>query len=357
MPFQFFKNYSLWGNTGWEYLLAILAFLASLVVLKIFERIVVARFKGLTKKTESSIDDILIDVINDIGSLFYFVTAFFVGFQSLSATDTLERVVRLVFVVVAAREFINAVARLTQYGTKRYLEKSEEESASMDIEHASTIMKMLRKTLVVILWLVLGTFILSNFGVNITSLITGLGIGGIAVGLALQNVLGDIFSSVSIFLDKPFKVGDFIQVGQDQGTVVKIGVKSTRIDTLRGEELVISNKELTSARIQNYSQTEEIRDSITLGVSYDTPKSTLRNIPAMVENIINNIQNVRFDRCRLSAFGDSAINFKVVYFVESTSFAVLDEKKEDLNYAILDKFEQENIEFPFPTRTVHLKQE
>lgn len=357
MPFQFLKHYSIWGNTGWDYLIAILVFLTSLVALKLFEKIVISRLKTLSKKTENSLDDLLIDVVNDIGPLFYFVAAFFIAFQWLVAIDSVEKGVRLVFVIVAAREFINAVARLSKYGTRRYLEKNKENNGAVDVEHASTIMGMLRKALVVVLWLVLGTFILSNFGVNITSLVTGLGIGGIAIGLALQNVLGDIFSSISIFLDKPFKVGDFIQVGDDQGTVEKIGVKSTRIETLRGEELIISNQELTSTRIQNYSRTEIIRDSITIGVSYDTPKETLRKIPQMIESIIEGIEKTKFDRCRLNSFGDSAINFKVIYFVDTISFAILDEKKEDLNYAILEKFEEENIEFPFPTRTVHLQQE
>ena len=350
------KSYSIWGNSTYDYLLFVLVFLAALVVLKIFEKYAATRLKQWTDKTENKIDDILVDVVHDIGSLFYIVTAFFVGFQWLTATNTINNIVNIVFVVVLSREVINGIGRLLKFAGSKYLDQMEGEG-SVDAGHASTIMNMVRKTIVIVLWLVVGTFILSNFGINITSLVTGLGIGGIAVGFALQNILGDIFSSVSIFLDKPFKVGDFIQVGDDMGTVEKIGIKSTRIKTLRGEELVISNKELTSSRIQNYNETERIRDQITVGVSYETNKNTLEKIPDMIKNIIENIEDVEFDRCRLNSYGDSSINFKVVYYVNSISFADLDAKKEELNYAIFDQFEQEGIEFPFPTRTVHLHQE
>lgn len=350
------KSYSVWGNSVYDYLLFLLIFLGALIVLKLFERYAAAKLKKWSDKTENEIDNVLVDVVGDINFLFYFVTAFFISFQWLDSTSIINRVVNIIFVVILSREAINGIGRLLKFAGSKYLAQLREED-SADADHASTIMSMSRKAVIIVLWLVLGTFILSNFGVNITSLVTGLGIGGIAIGFALQNILGDIFSSVSIFLDKPFKVGDFIQVGEDQGTVEKIGIKSTRIETLRGEELVISNKELTSSRIQNYSRTERIRDQITIGVSYETSKQTLKKIPEMIRAIIEDIDEVDFDRCRLNSYGDSPINFKVVYYVNSISFAGLDEKKEELNYAIFDKFEQEGIEFPFPTRTVHLHQE
>ncbi|MFB6225955.1 MAG: mechanosensitive ion channel family protein [Candidatus Paceibacteria bacterium] len=357
MYLELLTHYSLWGNTAYDYLLAVGIFLSSLLVMKVFEKIIASRFKKASSSTDNKLDDILASVVNNIGSLFYLTTAFFVAFQWVQAGNTISNVVNIVFAVVAAREGINAISRLMKFGAEKYLDKVEQEETELDAEHATTIVSLLRKSVVVVLWLVLATFILSNFGVNITSLITGLGVGGIAIGFALQNILGDIFSSVSIFLDKPFKVGDFIQVGEDVGTVKKIGIKSTRIETLRGEQLIISNKELTSVRVQNYSKTEKIRDQITVGVSYGTDQETLRQIPSMVRKIIEDMEDMTFDRCRLISFGDSSINFKVVYFVNSNSFADLDKKKEELNYAIYDKFKQEGIEFPFPTRTVHLKKE
>ncbi|MFB6181413.1 MAG: mechanosensitive ion channel family protein [Candidatus Magasanikbacteria bacterium] len=354
MPLSFLSHYSLLGNTAYEYLIAGLIFLASLIVLKVFEKIVANRLKKISKDTDNNFDDVITSVIGNVGSLFYLVVSFFVAFQWITATSFIEKIVEVVFAVVVAREAINAVSRLVNFLAEKYLQYADQD---VEKEHATIMVGMIRKTLVVVLWLIVGTFILSNFGINITSLVTGLGIGGIAIGIALQNVLADIFSSVSIFLDKPFVVGDFIQVGENMGTVEKIGIKSTRIETLRGEQLIIPNTELTSSRIQNYSKTEKIRDQITVGVSYDTSQETLREIPQKIQNIIEGMDEVTFDRCRLNSYGDSSINFKVVYFVNSISFADLDRKKEELNYAIYDMFDKEGVEFPFPTRTVHLKKE
>lgn len=357
MYFEILTHYSLWGNTAYDYLLSVGIFLASLLVLKIFEKIIASRFKKVSSATENEFDDTIAAVVNDIGSLFYLVTAFFLATQWIEINQLIHKIINIIFAVVAAREGINTISRLIKYGANKYLEKVKETESDLDVEHATTIVGLMRKSVVVILWLVVATFILSNFGINVASLITGLGVGGIAIGFALQNILGDIFSSISIFLDKPFQVGDRVQIGEDIGTVKKIGIKSTRIETLRGEELIISNKELTSTRVQNYTDMDKIRDRISIGVSYFTSQENLKEIPDMIQTIVENEEEVIFDRCNLNSYGDFSIDFKVVYFVDTDNFVEFDRKKEQLYLSIYDKFKEKGIEFPFPTQTVHLKQD
>ncbi|PSO45418.1 MAG: hypothetical protein BRC22_00980 [Parcubacteria group bacterium QH_9_35_7] len=353
---ELLKDYNLWGNSAYQYLIAGVVFLISLLVLKLFEKIIAARFSKVVEKTDNQFDDVISEVINSIGGFFYFATSAFIAFQWLETSLYVSRAVNIIFIVIAAREVINGFGRLINFAFEKYLERLEKRNESIDVQQVRTIKKMLRKTIIVILWLIVGTFILANFGINITSLVTGLGIGGIAVGFALQNILGDIFSSVSIFFDKPFKVGDVIQVGEDVGRVKNIGIKSTRLKLVRGEELVIPNKELTSFRIQNYSKANKMRDEVTIGVSYETDEETLKQIPEMIEGIIGNIEGISLDRCNFENYGDSSINFKIIYFADSFDFSLLDKKKEELNYAIFSKFQEKDIDLPFPTRTVFLHQ-
>ncbi len=351
------KNYNLWGNSAYQYLIAIVVFLVSLLVLKLFEKIIAARFSKVVEKTDNHFDDVIAEVINSISGLFYFVASAFIATQWVEVSDFISQAVNIIFIVVAAREGINGFGRLVNFTFEKYIERLKQRNEDVDVQQARTIKSMLRKTIIVVLWLVVGTFILANFGINITSLVTGLGIGGVAVGFALQNILGDVFSSISIFLDKPFKVGDVIQVDEDVGKVKNIGIKSTRIKLVRGEELVIPNQDLTSARVQNFSRANKMRGEVTIGVSYDTDEEDLKKIPDMVEEIIGNIDRISLDRCVFDSYGDSTINFKILYFVHSFDFSVLDKRKEELNYALFNKFQEKGIDLPFPTRTVFVHQQ
>jgi small-conductance mechanosensitive channel len=194
--------------------------------------------------------------------------------------------------------------------------------------------------------------VLSNLDINISSLVASLGIGGIAVALALQNVLGDMFSSFSIYADKPFRVGDFIVIGKDQGTVEKIGMKTTRIRTLQGEELVVSNKELTSTRVQNFKKMKRRRVLFQLGVVYGTKPEQLESISKIIKEIVDKIDGVDYDRCHFSTYGDFSLNFEVVFYVNSSDYADYMNKKEKANLAIYKRFAEEKIEFAYPTQTI-----
>lgn len=214
------------------------------------------------------------------------------------------------------------------------------------------VIDFLSKFLKVSLWGVAVIFILSNLGYNVSTLVAGLGIGGIAIALAVQNVLGDIFSSLSIYFDKPFVVGDFIIVGEDLGVVKKIGIKSTRIQTLQGQELVISNRELTESRINNYKKMERRRIVFGFGIKYETPLKKVKKIPGIVKDIVNNMELAQADRVHFKEFGDFSLNFEAVYYLNSSEYNKYMDTQEEINFAIKERFEKEDIEFAYPTQTV-----
>jgi small-conductance mechanosensitive channel len=193
---------------------------------------------------------------------------------------------------------------------------------------------------------------LDNLGFNITALLTGLGIGGVAVALAAQNILGDLFASISIALDKPFIIGDFIVVGDQMGTVEYIGLKTTRLRSLSGEQIVFSNTDLLNSRIHNYKRMMERRVLFSFGVIYQTPANLLERIPAMVREIIEQQEHTRFDRTHFKAYGDSSLDFEVVYYVLDRDYNVYMDKQQAINFALFRRFETEGIEFAYPTRTL-----
>jgi len=196
--------------------------------------------------------------------------------------------------------------------------------------------------------------ILDNIGVNISALLAGLGIGGIAVALALQNVLGDLLASLAILLDKPFEAGDFIVVDQYLGTVEHVGLKTTRIRSLSGEQIIVSNTDLLGSRIRNYKRMTTRRIEFAVDVVYGTPAEKVKRIPLLLRQSVEAQPQARFDRAHLKEFGPSALVYQIVYIVESPDYNVYMDTQQRINFAIIEHFEREGIDFAFPTRTVHL---
>ncbi|MBS3732219.1 MAG: mechanosensitive ion channel family protein [Desulfobacterales bacterium] len=234
-------------------------------------------------------------------------------------------------------------------GIRRYVaKKAEEEPVS---ESGVTVMSLMGRA---ILWVFIPLVILQNIGVNVTTLIASLGVAGIAIGLATQNILGDLFAALSILLDKPFEVGHFIIVGDHLGTVEKIGLKTTRIRSLSGELLIFVNNDLLQSRIRNFTHFQERRVAFTFGVRYDTPAGNLKKIMDMVQHINENTENTRFDRAHFKSFADFSLVFEVVYYVLSPDYRIYMDIQEKINMGIFEAFENEGIGFAFPTRTIHI---
>jgi small-conductance mechanosensitive channel len=215
-------------------------------------------------------------------------------------------------------------------------------------------MKALIFVIRLVLWSVVALLVLDNLGVDITALVAGLGVGGIAVALAVQNVLGDLFASLSIVLDKPFVNGDFIAIGDLVGNVEHVGLKTTRVRSLSGEQLVFSNADLLSSRIKNFGRMNERRIAFSIGVTYDTPRETLRQIPEMIKRAVESEDEARFDRSHFKEFGDSALMFETVYYVLVPDYAKYMDVQQAINLSIHEQFEASRIEFAFPTQTLHI---
>jgi len=206
----------------------------------------------------------------------------------------------------------------------------------------------------VAVWAMVLLLTLDNLGVDITALVAGLGIGGIAVALALQNVLGDLFASLSIALDQPFVLGDFLIVGEHLGTVEYIGIKSTRLRSLTGEQIVMSNGDLLASRVRNYGRMYERRVVFTLGVTYETPRSKLREIAPLLRSIVEAEEGVRFDRAHFAKYGPHSLDFEVVYYVLSADFGRYMDAQQAINFGIHEAFEALGVQFAYPTQTLWL---
>ena len=295
----------------------------------------------------------LIEVFKTIKPPFYFFISVYFSIKILSVPDVFNKILLILFLVVIVFEIIQAIARVLDYIMRKYLNKNKEEGE--DNQHADSVIKLLQVIVKVILWVLGLVLILSNLGLDVTSLIAGMGIGGLAIALALQNVLSDLFSAFSIYIDKPFKAGDFIKLGTDSGTVEKIGMKTTRIRTLQGEQLIVSNQELTSARIQNFRRMNNRRVSFKLGVTYDTSAKNLESIPVMIEEIVAKVSLATFNRCHFVEYDDSALIFDIVIFIESKEMPDYLKARQEINLEIFKKFAKAKIEFAYPTQTIHLQ--
>ena len=230
----------------------------------------------------------------------------------------------------------------------RHRELKENGARMTTLRAAAFVAKLVLATVAAIL-------ILDNIpGVEITALIASLGITGIAVALAVQNVLSDLFASLSIVMDKPFVIGDFIIVDNYMGTVEHIGLKTTRVRSLSGEQLIFSNNDLLKSRVRNYKRMAERRVVFSIGVTYQTPLAKLKQIPAAIRGIIESQESVRFDRAHFQGYGDFALNFEVVYYVLDPDYNRYMDIQQAINLLIYQYFSENSIDFAYPTQTLYI---
>lgn len=336
------------NNTLCDYVSALVIFTGLFVFFALFQKVVLSKLEKLAENTKSDIDDELIKIVSIIRPPFYSFLAFYLSLGFLEIAPFLKAVINTILIVWFVFQIITALQVLINYVVRKKF-AGEDTQARTAISAVSIILK-------IGLWSVALLLILSNMGVNITSLVAGLGIGGIAVAMALKNILSDLFDSFAIYLDKPFLVGDFIVAGDDiKGVVEKIGLKTTRIRALQGEEIVISNSKLTSAKIQNFKKLKERRVSFSLGVAYETSSEKLKKIPGIIKKIIESQKHVRFDRVHFTKFADFALIFDVVYYMESPDHVAHLDANQVINFEIKDAFEREGISMAYPTQTLYLE--
>lgn len=342
-------NYPVGNNIGKDYLMVAASFIIFIIALVIFKGIIIHRLKKLAEKTKTEFDDLLIKCINDIRWPFYVIISLVISLKFVALPDFIQKAfdfIATIFITYYAVKFIQGVI---DFGANKLKQKGQE-GGKFDAH----IIGILNKIIKGALWAVAVIIILSNFGYNVSALAAGLGIGGLAIAFAMQNILSDVFASFSIYFDKPFRVGDFIIVGDDLGTVKHIGIKTTRIQTLQGQELIISNKELTETRVNNYKKMERRRIAFTFGVEYGTKLKQLKKIPSIVKEILDKIKIADLDRVHFKQFGDFSLNFEVVYYVNKPGYLIYMDTQQEINFALKESFEKEGIVFAFPTQTIYL---
>jgi small-conductance mechanosensitive channel len=320
--------------------------------LLLFRRIVVKRFKVFSRLTSNHVDDVVAHVLKRTHSLFMLVVGLAAGSFFLRLPAAVETgISHLFYIALFIQAGLWATSAIT-FGKEIYRqERLEEDAGSVTVMSALVFVGRL------VLWVIVLLLILDNVGIEVTSLVAGLGITGIAVALAVQNILGDLFASLSIVLDKPFVIGDFIVIGDHKGTVEKIGLKTTRLRSLTGEQLIFSNADLLQSRINNFKRMQERRVAFNFGILYETPIEKVEQIGEMVRELIEQESMARFDRAHFLAFGNSSLDFEVVYFVLTPDYAVYADVQQRLNLSLMRRFEAEGIEFAYPTQTLYVKNE
>ncbi|MEJ2055436.1 MAG: mechanosensitive ion channel family protein [Calditrichaceae bacterium] len=321
----------------------------SFILFKIIISFIKSRLKKIKRKSITPISDVVLLLLEKTSSLLLIFISLFLATLALtikhSISDIILKGLILVFLIQIA---IWGTALITHY-IREFSNKKRETDAA-----AVTTMSALSFVGKLILYILLVIVALDNLGFNITTLVAGLGVGGIAIALAVQSILSDLFASLSIVLDKPFVIGDFIIVNEYLGTVEHIGLKTTRIRSLGGEQLIFSNNDLLNSRIRNYKRMEERRIVFKLGVIYQTSREKLEIIPGIIKEIIENQEIVRFDRSHFQGFGDFSLNFETVYWVKSPDYNKYMDIQQQINLNLVKKFKEEGIEFAYPTQLVYV---
>jgi small-conductance mechanosensitive channel len=344
-----FLEHELLGNTVTRWLLSLCAFLTAMLVLVWLRRGMRGRLGKWLSSLPGNWDDILVATFSSTHSWYLLAVSLYVGGEVLHLPDALAGQLRLAVLLLT---FIQAglwVQRAVHQAVELWSTRASGKDPSQ-----GTLSAAIRFITNLVVWSIVLLLVLQNLGVKIGALAAGLGVGGVAAALALQAVLGDLFASLSIYIDRPFDIGDFIIVDDYLGTVQKVGLRTTRLTSLGGEHLVLPNADLTSSRIRNYRRMQERRIVSSFGVAYDTPYERVKEIPNIVRDIIENTEGVRFDRAHFQKYGDAGLLFEYVYYVLSPDYTRYMDAQQAINLEILRRFQEASIAFAFPTRTLHV---
>lgn len=342
------ENYELAGVSGTDYVTAILLFFVYGIILFGFRyqlKKLLVRFQNMGDKLREI--TFIRSCINILSPWFIFLVAFYAASFNVTSNsnfpDGARVVINLVLLIVVTRYLLKFLGQLVDEIFEEIVERRP------DLQHLAEFLKLFVKAIV---WIFVSLWFFLQLGINITAYLAGLSILGLAMAFALQNVITDVFASITLYLDKPFEVGDSIKVGSDAGKVESIGLRSTQIRTSVGNLLIISNRELISKRIYNNSDMKERRITLNLGVDCNTPVTKLEKIPQWAEKVIDKVDNTRFNRAHLTTLGTYSYDFQIVYYITTAAYSVYLDAQQEVNLKILEKLEKEGIILPYPTSTV-----
>ncbi|MEX2235579.1 MAG: mechanosensitive ion channel family protein [Cyclobacteriaceae bacterium] len=334
-----------YNNTVREYLIALFVILGGIVLVLVLKRFIIKRLQNWAAKTPGTWDDFIVESISRFGIPILQWTIVYLAIHLLELSAGTERAIQIATSIIITYYVLRIVSSVVLLLMKSEVRRRE---------HGEEKIKQLGGLIIVInliIWFLGLVFLLSNWGVEVTPIIAGLGIGGIAVALAAQNILGDLFSYFVIFFDRPFEAGDFIVVDDKMGTVEYVGIKTTHIRALGGEQIIIGNSNLTNSRIHNYKRMARRRVVFSINVQYGTSMETIKKIPELLRSIVEQQKMVTFDRAHFSSYNDWSLRFEVVYYVLSADFNVYMDIQQNINLAIYKEFDQQNIQFAMPARS------
>lgn len=332
-----------------EYILALVILIIGLFLIRfVLKKFIFKRLKKWLSNSKIEFNERFIKLIQNSLIPSLNLGLVYISIINLEMHPILKHFINVSALIVGTFIGTRFIGNLIEFILATYwLRREDDEAREKSIAILSPALRILAWTIGLI-------FLLGNLGFNISALIASLGIGGIAVALAAQGVFQELFSYFSILLDRPVQIGDFIIVGDLVGTVEHIGIKTTRLRSLSGEELILSNSDLTSSRIQNYKRMKERRIVFHIGVTYETRSQQLEAIPQYIQEIIDQTNNTRFDRCHFQSYGDFSLNFETVYYVLSPEYSVYMDVQQKINFEIKKRFEAEDIDMAYPTQVLYL---
>src|SRR5690554_2266622 len=335
-------------NTVYDYLITLGIMILGLVIIRLFKGPLLRRIKSLTERTATLIDDFIVDSIDRFGITALYVLLVSISLRYLTLPADMENIISIISIVIITFLIIRFISSVLLMFLRRYV--SRQKDGEEKVRQLYGLMVIIN----IVIWSIGILFLLSNLGLDVTAIVASLGIGGIAVALAAQNIIGDIFNYFVIFLDRPFEVGDFVSIDDKSGVIEYIGLKTTRIKTLPGEELVFSNSDLTSSRIHNYKKMERRRIVFTLELVYQTSYDQLKEVPGLIQSVIEEHQPITFDRAHFVSYEESSLKFEVVYYVESADFNIYIDIQQSINLKLYRELSERGIQLAYPTRTVYM---
>ena len=341
-------EYNILHNSVKDYIIFFVAFFIGLLLIRLFKKILLSKLFYWARKTGNGFLDFSIKTFESkLLPLAYF-GIFYLSIQGLILSSLLIKIINGIGLTLIVIYGVRFCLSFINYGIEIYLLKKETDPAKRQV------LKAISSVIKILAWLLALIIILDNLGIKISALVTGLGIGGIAVALAAQVVLGDLFSYFTIYFDRPFETGDMILIGDFRGNVEHIGLKTTRLRSISGEQLICSNTDLTSSRLRNYKRMKNRRCSFQIGVSYQTNYQQLKEIPVLIAEIIKAISDTDFNRAHFTTFGEYSLLFDVVYYVTTSDYNRYMDIQQAINLKIVEEFEKRGIQFTYPTQTLYV---
>lgn len=345
----FLAEHTFFHNSILDYLLSLIVFVVGSWVLRLIKKFLLSRLGRWAARRKKELISFLVNRGEQNLLPLIYLGVFYLSVNRLTLSPLWNRIINSLCLSLLVFFGVRFLLSLLNRGLDYYFLKHETDATKR------YAFQIVTKFFTVLVWLLAFIVFLDNLGVEISALVAGLGIGGIAVALAAQVLLGDLFSYFTIYFDRPFEVGDFIIIDSFSGTVENIGLKTTRLRSLTGEEVVFSNTDLTSSRLRNYKTMKRRRISFTIGVSYQTDAALVKEIPQILADIVNSLPDTELNRSHFSGFGEYSLRFDVVYYVLTRDYIRYMDIQQEINLKIIEEFSKRGIEFSYPTQTLYLR--